>query len=233
MRKVKDESYFQISGWMINRLGLKGTTLNVYAIIFGFTQDGESEFTGSRQYLCEFTGATKPTIDKSLNELIDKHLIIKKSNVINNVLFNKYKVNLDMINNFTSSKETLLGGSKETLHNNNIVNDNIDYKYIVDYLNFKAKTNYKHTSNKTKSFIRARINDGFNLDDFKKVIDNKCLTWLNTEFEQYLRPETLFGTKFESYLNTKQVKLNETYQKREYKEKDLNSLYDDIDNVEI
>ena len=46
--KVKDENYYQITGWMINRLGLKGAKLNIFAIIYGFSQDGESEFSGSR-----------------------------------------------------------------------------------------------------------------------------------------------------------------------------------------
>lgn len=101
MLKIQDESYFQISGWMLNRLNLKGTALNVYAIIYGFTQDGESEFKGSRQYLCDFTGATKPTIDKALNFLIENKLIIKTTETINNVVFNRYKADLHTIKNFT------------------------------------------------------------------------------------------------------------------------------------
>ena len=80
---------------------------------------------------------------------------------------------------------------------------NIDYKYIVDFLNSKADTNYKHTTGKTQSLIRARMNEGFTLEDFKQVISNKCNDWKGTDFEKYLRPETLFGTKFESYLNSK------------------------------
>ena len=75
------------------------------------------------------------------------------------------------------------------------------YKYIVGYLNEKAGTNYKPSSKKTQTLIHARINEGFTVDDFKKVIDNKCADWLNSDFEKFLRPETLFGTKFESYLN--------------------------------
>jgi uncharacterized phage protein (TIGR02220 family)/predicted phage replisome organizer len=75
------------------------------------------------------------------------------------------------------------------------------YKYIVEYLNEKANTNYKPSSKKTQTLIHARINEGFTVDDFKKVIDNKCADWLGNEFEKFLRPETLFGTKFESYLN--------------------------------
>ena len=75
---------------------------------------------------------------------------------------------------------------------------------IVSYLNSKAQTNYKATTNKTKSLIHARLKEGFSVDDFKQVIDVKCNEWLqDKEMRKYLRPETLFGTKFESYLNQK------------------------------
>lgn len=77
------------------------------------------------------------------------------------------------------------------------------YIAVVTHLNEKANTKYRHTTPKTQSVIKARLNEGFTLDDFKAVIDKKCAEWMGTEFEQYLRPETLFGTKFESYLNAK------------------------------
>ena len=77
-------------------------------------------------------------------------------------------------------------------------------KEIIDYLNLKANTNYKYTTSKTQTLIKARYNEGFIIDDFKRVIDNKTSEWKNTEMEKYLRPETLFGTKFESYLNQKE-----------------------------
>lgn len=76
------------------------------------------------------------------------------------------------------------------------------YKYIVEYLNEKAGTKYKPTTAKTKKAIHSRLAEGFTLDDFKAVIDKKCAEWLGTEWERYLRPETLFGTKFEGYLNS-------------------------------
>lgn len=82
-------------------------------------------------------------------------------------------------------------------------------KIIVDFLNEKAGTKYKHTTRKTKECIRARMKEGFTLDDFFRVIEVKCAEWLGTEWEKYLRPETLFGTKFESYLNTKPRKAGE------------------------
>jgi uncharacterized phage protein (TIGR02220 family) len=84
------------------------------------------------------------------------------------------------------------------------------YKAIVSYLNEKAGTNYKHTTAKTRTAIHARLEEGFTLDDFKTVIDKKCADWLCDEkMEKYLRPETLFGTKFEGYLNAKHTERND------------------------
>lgn len=72
---------------------------------------------------------------------------------------------------------------------------------VVDYLNEKAGTHYRAGVPKTQSLIKARANEGFTEADFRTVIDKKCADWIGTEYEQYLRPQTLFGTKFESYLN--------------------------------
>lgn len=80
------------------------------------------------------------------------------------------------------------------------------YISIVEYLNQKAGTKYKASSKKTQTCIHARFSEGFELDDFKTVIDKKCAEWIGTEWEKYLRPETLFGTKFEAYLNAKVTK---------------------------
>lgn len=80
------------------------------------------------------------------------------------------------------------------------------YSEIIDYLNSKANTNYRVNNKKTRASINARIAEGFTIDDFKKVIDIKSSEWLNTNMQQYLRPETLFGTKFEGYLNQKVTK---------------------------
>lgn len=76
-------------------------------------------------------------------------------------------------------------------------------KKIIDYLNQKLETNFKSTTKTTKEKINARLNEGYILDDFIVVIDKKCSEWEGTEFEKYLCPDTLFGTKFEKYLNQK------------------------------
>jgi uncharacterized phage protein (TIGR02220 family) len=71
----------------------------------------------------------------------------------------------------------------------------------VEYLNQKNGTKYRASSKKTQTCVRARVRDGFTLDDFKAVIDAKVAQWGEDEkMAEYLRPETLFGTKFESYL---------------------------------
>lgn len=75
------------------------------------------------------------------------------------------------------------------------------FKEIISYLNEKAGTKYRASGSKTQRLIKARFNDGFNDEDFKKVIDIKVAEWSGTDMAKYLRPETLFGTKFESYLN--------------------------------
>ena len=126
---------------MLNRLQLKGICLEVYAIIYGFSQDGESEYTGSISYLCDFTGTSRPTVINALKNLVAKDYIIKNENEVNGVKFNRYKVNLQVVKNFyRGSKETLQGGSKETLPNNkdiDITNNNTkerktSYDKIID-----------------------------------------------------------------------------------------------------
>lgn len=77
------------------------------------------------------------------------------------------------------------------------------YKDIINYLNKVTNSKYKYTTKKNQTLIHARVEEGFTLDDFHQVIDKKSAEWLGTDYEKYLRPETLFGNKFEGYLNQK------------------------------
>nr|DAX30574.1 MAG TPA: replisome organizer [Caudoviricetes sp.] len=81
----------------------------------------------------------------------------------------------------------------------------IPYKEIIEYLNTKTGKNYRDNVQKNKSLIKARWSEGYRLDDFKQVIDNTVKDWSGTKYAKYLRPETLFGTKFDSYLNQGKV----------------------------
>ena len=86
-RLVKNESYINIQGFMVNELGLKGNELLIYAIIYGFSQDENSNFTGSLKYLMEWTNASKPTVIDTLEKLVAKSLIIKEVYEINKIKF--------------------------------------------------------------------------------------------------------------------------------------------------
>lgn len=85
-------------------------------------------------------------------------------------------------------------------------------KAVVDYLNERAGTKFRASSKSTSQHIHARLAEGFTVDDCKAVIDKKCAEWLGTDFAQYLRPVTLFGGKFEAYLNAP-AKMRKTYGK--------------------
>ena len=113
-------------------------------------------------------------------------------------------------NNVTNISEQLqqVEGDSQQQSNNNVTTlskkkekDNNIYSLVIDYLNKKANTNYRASTKNTQSFINARLKEGYTVEDFKKVIDSKSKEWLNTDFEKYLRPATLFGSKFENYLN--------------------------------
>lgn len=109
-----------------------------------------------------------------------------------------------------SKMETQVRLSKGSLDKDSLttyptVSDNeeedIPYKEIISYLNEKANRNYRPNIQKNKTLIKARWSEGFRLDDFKHVIDTTVKDWSGTKYEKYLRPETLFGSKFEGYLN--------------------------------
>lgn len=104
--------------------------------------------------------------------------------------------------NNTSNKKDIVEQSSTTP---------LPYEEIVQYLNQKTGKNFKHTSKVTQRHIRARLAEGFTVSDFKQVIDKKCSDWLRDQkMKEYLRPETLFGTKFESYLNSKTTTTKQT-----------------------
>ena len=92
-----------------------------------------------------------------------------------------------------------LGTNALSANNKNALSEDIEI--IVSHLNAKANKKFRAETPDTKKHIKARLSEGFTVEDFKTVIDKKCAEWLGTDMEQYLRPQTLFGTKFESYLN--------------------------------
>ena len=114
-------------------------------------------------------------------------------------------VNYDTNSNNLNSNN--LNSNNKDIYSSAKAKQQIPYKEIIEYLNLKTNKNYKHTASGNKKLIKARWNENYTLEDFKKVIDIKVSQWEgNIEMQQYLRPRTLFGVKFDDYLNEEMPK---------------------------
>lgn len=78
----------------------------------------------------------------------------------------------------------------------------------VEYLNSVTNSSYSPTYRDTVKLLQDLMSQGFNLADFKTVIDKKWNDWKGTKYQQYVRPTTLFGKNFENYLNAKRITKN-------------------------
>lgn len=117
-------------------------------------------------------------------------------------LFDKKKKEQALLSN---ASVTQVKRNSISISNSKSISNINNIEEIIYYLNSKCETKYRSSTPKTQQLIKARQKEGFKLEDFKTVIDNMTSKWKGTDMEQYLRPETLFGTKFESYLNIKQT----------------------------
>lgn len=108
MGKVKDDSNFQIYGWMVTQLKLKGNELLIYAIIYSFSQNnnGDGIFNASTAYLCEWTNLSRRSVIDCISSLIHKNLIIKLSDNAHKRKPNFYKINSQILK--ITSEETSL-----------------------------------------------------------------------------------------------------------------------------
>ena len=111
------------------------------------------------------------------------------------------KVHLGSVENTLSEVQkvhTIKTENTKTENNNNKL---LICKEVISYLNLKAKKNFKVDTASHQKFIKARLKEGYVLEDFKKVVDIMVAKWQGTEYEQYLQPQTLFGNKMDNYLN--------------------------------
>jgi uncharacterized phage protein (TIGR02220 family) len=173
---------------LANKINVNINTLNV------IINDCLSEHLFDKKLHNEYEILTSRGIQKRYFNAINRRnemQIISEYNLLDNDYIKGLNVNIILLNvdRSTQSKVKYSKG-KESI-----------YSDVISYLNEKTKKKYKPETGRTKSFISARINEGFSIEDFKKVIDIKTTEWLNTDMDKFLRPETLFGNKFESYLN--------------------------------
>lgn len=158
----------------------------------------------SNSYFAELYGVSVRSISKWINQLNQKKYIhVKIIYNENNKEIKERRIYIahPLEEKFYTYGRKVLHPIEEKFQDNNTINNTL-YKDIVEYLNKIAGTNYKHTTRKTRDLIKARINEGFTIDDFKKVIDIKTAEWKDDpKMSKYIRPETLFSNKFEGYLN--------------------------------
>ena len=135
-----------------------------------------------------------------------------------------YLIEYDLVTKCHTPYDKMSHSPVTKCHNKDspIKDSNNIYSQVIDYLNSKAGKSFKHTTKKTQDLIKARLADGFKKEEFFNVIDNKVKEWQGTEYEKYLRPETLFGNKFEGYLN-------QGVNKKNYEERKGNGSKDSFD----
>jgi hypothetical protein len=221
------DNYIVIQGWMVSELNLSGNDLLTYALIYGFSQDGESEFTGSINYLCKWLNCSRPTAIKSLKFLTEKNLIIKNVNTINGVSFNRYKISLWVVKNLNmGSKETLLGGSKETLPNNTIINNtnnNIEnniYSFDEFWNTYDKKLDRKTCEQKFNRLSNEqKVKIKLVLPNYLKSVKDKQYlkhpkTWLYNEcWNDEIKNETISQNKQGVIIETEEQMLKRRFAK--------------------
>lgn len=240
MAAVNDNNFIAIQGWMRTKLNLKGNELLIYALIYGFSQDGESKFKGSRKYIADWCGCSLNTVDRSLGSLVGKGLLTKHphTDACGNRLVDYAAVSTATAVPATATQAptttqdpwasdtdaTTEQFQQPAAEPQPLINepqtpaqpkDPDPVEEVINHLNSRAGTHYKATTANTRKLIKARLKEGFTVDEIKLVIDKKCVDWgHNPKMAEYLRPDTLFGNKFEGYLNARpapQTRTNTTY----------------------
>jgi|GEM_PF-2005094 len=228
----------------------------VYAYLCTFAGNKKTAFP-SRKLMCHELGINKDTLTKYMRNLLDAGYIKKEQKKVSgkfahnvytiydfpespsteNTMSENYRVR-----KFPTPKNSATNSNSNSNNNidlNNIYivenqenekQEQIPYQEIIEYLNEKTGKQYRYTTPKTRELIKARWKEGFSLNDFKKVIDNKTLEWKNTKWENYLRPVTLFSTKFESYLNDDpNIILKKKKEENKKEEFNIQEFFDDLE----
>ena len=145
-KQINDNTYFSVQAWMITKLNLKGAERDTYAIIYGYSQDEDSDFHGSLDYISQLTGYSRNAVCTALKSLVERNLIIKTEKTINNIKYCRYRtsslysVQVACTEN-EKSVQVACTNNKSKLNNNK--NNNTISKDIVENFEFginKAQT---------------------------------------------------------------------------------------------
>ena len=170
------------------------------------------QYYTNEQLMIDLNCNSNKTIIKIKKELKDAGLMTEVRQGMN--LPNR--IYLDALNGSVESTfqevqkvHTIKTENTKTENNNNKL---LICKEVISYLNLKAKKNFKVDTASHQKFIKARLKEGFVLEDFKKVVDIMVSKWKGTEYEQYLQPQTLFGNKMDNYLNQPMPRKAQSFQ---------------------
>ncbi len=232
--KVKPTNYITIQGWMISELKLKGNELLIYAIIYGFTQDGKNYFEGSLQYLADWTNSTKESVRKCLKSLVEKKLIVKEDVVFTGVKFCRYfaclsiDLKVDGIQQSCTGVYNKVGGGIQQSCTNNIDNNIIN--------NIINNSNKEEVEESLYDYLEE---NGFVLNPIQY---EEVSTWDDNDLTRYVIKETvlknIYNVKYIStILNTykheniktvEQAKVREEEYKNKTKQKSTKKTIDEV-----
>lgn len=164
--RVKDGNYYVVQSFMVKDLKLKGLEKDLYAIIYGFSQAENQAFTGSLQYLADWTCASKQAVMNALKKLVDKQLLLKKEVFVNNVKFVEYQTTdirgiqetcTGVVNKVDGGiQESCIGGIQETLPNNISLKDKDNIVNNIDKIDKSEIAYIENEENNFQNFIEPK-----------------------------------------------------------------------------
>ena len=159
------------------------------------------QYYTNEQLMIDLNCNSNKTIIKIKKELKDAGLMTEVRqgmNLPNRIYIDALNGSVESTFQEVQKVHTIKTENTKTENNNNKL---LICKEVISYLNLKAKKNFKVDTASHQKFIKARLKEGYVLEDFKNVVDIMVAKWKGTEYEQYLQPQTLFGNKMDNYLN--------------------------------
>lgn len=225
--EVEKFQYFQLPKWLFKEpyKKLSNNAKIMYALLYNrldlsleskwHDRNGKVFMYFTTAEFCEELGCSEKTVTKIKKELVISGLLreerqgLTKPNrlyILGPKIVKQEPLETEKIPSRTVENTALdtqeVQTIKTDIRKTDIDNNKLSiYKEIISYLNLKAKKNFKANTASHQKFIKARLKEGYVLEDFKKVVDIMVAKWKGTEYEQYLQPQTLFGNKMDNYLN--------------------------------
>ena len=225
--EVEKFQYFQLPKWLFKEpyKKLSNNAKIMYALLYNrldlsleskwYDRNGKVFMYFTTAEFCEELGCSEKTVTKIKKELVTSGLLkeerqgLTKPNrlyILGPKIVKREPPEPEKIPSRTVENTALdtqeVQTIKTDIRKTDIDNNKLSiYKEVISYLNLKAKKNFKVDTASHQKFIKARLKEGYVLEDFKKVVDIMVAKWKGTEYEQYLQPQTLFGNKMDNYLN--------------------------------